>query len=176
MLEDANVKLASVATNTLGKNGRAMLEEIVAGQDDPEYLASLAALGHLRAKTPQLVQLAARFELILRLAHRGDQLSIIEDLPSDSRLHQRTSLLPDSVRAHSSELWLPGPDPVGDPLLGFSRFIQVVVLVVLRTLQRQLKCEAILGDLVDPYSRGNFSRSRVSSALLARFGGSVRLP
>ena len=88
-----------------------MLEETVAGQDDPEYLAFLA-LGHLRAKTPQLVQLAARFELILRLAHRGDQLSIIEDLPSDSRLHQRTSLLADSVRAHSSELWLPGPDPV----------------------------------------------------------------
>jgi transposase len=36
-----------------GKSGRAMLEEIVAGQDDPEYLASLA-LGHFRAKTPQL--------------------------------------------------------------------------------------------------------------------------
>ena len=30
-----------------------MLEEIIAGQNDPEYLASLA-LGHLRAKTPQL--------------------------------------------------------------------------------------------------------------------------
>jgi transposase len=53
VLEDANVKLASVATNTLGKSGRAMLEEIIAGQNDPEYLASLA-LGHLRAKTPQL--------------------------------------------------------------------------------------------------------------------------
>jgi len=55
-------------------------------------------------------------------------------------------------------------------------FVQVVVLVVLRTLQGQLKGEAILGDLVDPYSRGNFGRSRVSSALLARFSGSVRLP
>ena len=53
VLEDANVKLASVATNTLGKSGRAMLEEIIAGQNDPEYLASLA-LGHLRAKTSQL--------------------------------------------------------------------------------------------------------------------------
>ncbi len=47
------MKLASVATNTLGKSGRAMLEEIIAGQNDPEYLASLA-LGHLRAKTRQL--------------------------------------------------------------------------------------------------------------------------
>jgi transposase len=53
VLEDANVKLASVATNTLGKSGRAMLGEIIAGQNDPEYFASLA-LGHLRAKAPQL--------------------------------------------------------------------------------------------------------------------------
>src|SRR5215468_7875975 len=30
VLEDANVKLASVATNTLGKSGRAMLEDIIA--------------------------------------------------------------------------------------------------------------------------------------------------
>ncbi len=55
-------------------------------------------------------------------------------------------------------------------------FVKVVIFVILRPLKSQLKCEAILGDLVDPYSRGNFSRSRVSSALLARFGGSVRLP
>jgi hypothetical protein len=30
-----------------------MLEDIIAGQDDPEHLASLA-LGHLRVKIPQL--------------------------------------------------------------------------------------------------------------------------
>ena len=54
------------------------------------------------------------------------------------------------------------------PSSGFSR-IQFVVFVILGTLQGQLKCEAILGNLVDPYSRGNFCRSRVSSALLARF-------
>jgi transposase len=53
LLEDANIKLSSVATNTLGKSGHAMLEEIIAGHHDPEHLASLA-LGHLRAKLPQL--------------------------------------------------------------------------------------------------------------------------
>ena len=53
VLEDANLKLASVATNALGKSGRAMLEDIIAGEDDPEHLASLA-LGHLRVKIPQL--------------------------------------------------------------------------------------------------------------------------
>jgi hypothetical protein len=50
VLEDANVKLASVATDVLGKSGRAMLEDIIAGEDDPEHLA----LGHLRVKMPQL--------------------------------------------------------------------------------------------------------------------------
>jgi len=53
VLEDANLKLASVATNVLGKSGRAMLEDIIAGEDDPQHLASLA-LGHLRVKIPQL--------------------------------------------------------------------------------------------------------------------------
>ena len=42
MLEDANVKLGSVATNVLGKSGRAMLEAIITGEDNPEHLASLA--------------------------------------------------------------------------------------------------------------------------------------
>ena len=37
--------------------------------------------------------------------------------------------------------------------------IEVVILVVLRTLQGQLKCETILGDLVDPYSRGDLGCS-----------------
>jgi transposase len=53
VLEDANVKLASVATNTVGKSGQAMLDAIVLGEDLAEKLAELA-LGHLRAKIPQL--------------------------------------------------------------------------------------------------------------------------
>ena len=53
VLEDANIKLSSVASNTLGKSGRAMLDALVAGQIDPEQLADLA-LGHLRAKIPPL--------------------------------------------------------------------------------------------------------------------------
>jgi transposase len=58
VLEDANVKLASVATNVLGKSGRAMLEDIITGEDNPEHLASLA-LGHLRVKIPQLLPIIA---------------------------------------------------------------------------------------------------------------------
>jgi transposase len=53
MLEDAGVKLASVASKTLTKSGRAMLEALVAGQRDPAVLAELAK-GRMRAKIPQL--------------------------------------------------------------------------------------------------------------------------
>ncbi len=53
VLEDANVKLASVASNSVGKSGQAMLDALVLGEDNAEKLAALA-LGHLRAKIPQL--------------------------------------------------------------------------------------------------------------------------
>jgi len=53
VLETANVKLASVATDVLGKSGRSMLDAILGGQDDPETLAELAR-GRLRAKLPDL--------------------------------------------------------------------------------------------------------------------------
>jgi transposase len=53
VLEDANIKLGSVASDVLGKSGRAMLEAISAGETDPEKLAGLA-LGRLRDKKEQL--------------------------------------------------------------------------------------------------------------------------
>src|SRR6266446_1326244 len=53
VLETANVKLASVATDVLGKSGREMLEALLGGQSDPEVLAELAR-GRLRAKLPDL--------------------------------------------------------------------------------------------------------------------------
>jgi transposase len=53
ILQDAGVKLSSVASRTLGVSGKAMLEALVAGTRDPEILADLA-LGKLRAKIPQL--------------------------------------------------------------------------------------------------------------------------
>lgn len=55
LLEQANLKLSSVASNTLGVSGRQMLEAIIAGQDDPEQLAKLAR-GKLKSKIPELEQ------------------------------------------------------------------------------------------------------------------------
>lgn len=53
VLETANLKLASVASDVLGKSGRAMLDALVGGEHDPEVLAELAR-GRLRAKLPEL--------------------------------------------------------------------------------------------------------------------------
>jgi transposase len=53
VLEDANIKLASVATDVLGASGRAMLAALIDGNDDPDALAKLAR-GRLREKTAEL--------------------------------------------------------------------------------------------------------------------------
>jgi transposase len=53
VLQDAGIKLSSVATRILGLSGRAMLDALVAGTRDPEVLADLAK-GTLRKKIPQL--------------------------------------------------------------------------------------------------------------------------
>jgi transposase len=53
VLEDAGIKLATVATDILGISGRAMLEALVRGTTDPNVLADLAR-GRLRTKLPAL--------------------------------------------------------------------------------------------------------------------------
>jgi len=55
VLETANIKLACVASDVLGKSGRDMIEALVAGISDPEALANLAR-GRLRTKLPALRQ------------------------------------------------------------------------------------------------------------------------
>jgi transposase len=74
-LEGANIKLAAVATDILGKSGREMLEALVSGTTDPVALADLAQ-GRLREKIPQLQQALVghmgahqRFMVAQQLAH-----------------------------------------------------------------------------------------------------------
>jgi transposase len=52
-LEDTNIKLGDVATDILGKSGRAILDALLSGQTDPHMLADLAR-GRMRAKRAQL--------------------------------------------------------------------------------------------------------------------------
>ena len=75
VLEQANIKLASVATDVLGVSGRRMLEELVAGKADAATMADLAK-GRLRNKLPALekaltgiVATHQRFLLAQHLVH-----------------------------------------------------------------------------------------------------------
>jgi transposase len=61
VLQDAGIKISSVASTVLGKSTRAMLEAMVAGERDPVVLAD-KALRKMRPKIPALTEvLAGRF-------------------------------------------------------------------------------------------------------------------
>lgn len=81
LLEDALIKLSSVATNIMGVSGRAMIEALIAGERDPQVLAALAK-GKLRVKHAALVEaLTGRFddhhaELARILLDQIDALSV----------------------------------------------------------------------------------------------------
>jgi len=55
VLEDANIKLSSVATDIMGVSGREMLAAIIAGKDDPAALAQLAK-ARMRHKIAELAR------------------------------------------------------------------------------------------------------------------------
>jgi Transposase len=66
VLEDGGIKLDSVASDSLGVSGRAMITALIAGERDPAVLADLAR-GLMRKKIPDLtLALAGRFA-----AHHG---------------------------------------------------------------------------------------------------------
>ena len=67
VLQDAGIKLTSVASQAYSVSARAILEALLAGVTEPEQLAELAR-GRMRAKIPQLQEaLRSRFDL----AHHG---------------------------------------------------------------------------------------------------------
>lgn len=55
LLEGANIKLASVATDVLGVSGRLMLEALIKGNVDEKAMAEMAK-GRMRSKIPELEQ------------------------------------------------------------------------------------------------------------------------
>ncbi|MBE3575021.1 MAG: IS110 family transposase [Firmicutes bacterium] len=90
-LEGANIKLGSVASNVLGVSGRAMLEQLANGVEDPEVLAQLAK-GRLRNKREDLaealkglVQPHQRFMLRTQLLHVSDLETVIEEVETEIR-------------------------------------------------------------------------------------------
>ncbi len=87
VMEDANLKLASVATDALGASGRAMLRAIIAGEQNATTLAAMAK-GLLRNKMPALREALAgrvtdhhRFmlrELLDDLDHAESKMTTVE--------------------------------------------------------------------------------------------------
>jgi len=67
VLQDAGIKLTSVASTVLSKSARAMLEAMLAGESDPVVLAELAK-GRMRSKIPALTD-ALRGSF--RVCHHG---------------------------------------------------------------------------------------------------------
>ncbi len=78
-LEDANLKLASVASDLMGRSARDMLAALLAGEVDPSVLAQLAR-GRMRAKRDLLEQ---ALQGLLKPHHRfllSEQLADIDAL------------------------------------------------------------------------------------------------
>lgn len=82
ILEDANIKLSSVASDVLGASGRDMIQAIIRGEANPGALANLARR-RLRAKIPALREAlrgGARDHHRFMLRLLMDQLDAIETL------------------------------------------------------------------------------------------------
>jgi transposase len=89
VLEGANIKLASVASNVVGVSGRAMLAALVAGEEDAQMMAGLA-LGKLRNKKAALeealhgrLEAHQRFLLAAQLRHIDNLGALIEEVSGE---------------------------------------------------------------------------------------------
>jgi len=104
ILEDANVKLAAVITDILGVSSRAILEALIAGEDDPERLADLATR-QLRASRSALVDAlhgrpTAHHRFLLQLHLR--QIDALRAAVRDLEARMEEALRP--FRAHVERL------------------------------------------------------------------------
>ena len=96
VLEDANVKLTEVLSDILGLSGRAILEALIAGETDPERLATLTG-GRLKASHAQLVEalhgrITAHHQFLLQLHLR--QVEALEASLRTLEQHLESALAP----------------------------------------------------------------------------------
>jgi transposase len=90
LLEDALIKLSTVATDIFGVSGRDMIEALIAGQSDPAQLAGLAR-GRMRVKHAALVKaLDGRFD-----EHHAELARILLDQVDglDTQIRQLTTTI-----------------------------------------------------------------------------------
>jgi transposase len=113
VLEDANVKLAGVASDVMGVSGRAMITAITRGTTDPEALADLAR-GSLRKKIPVL---KCALEGVVNDHHRFllrqalDQINGLDRLIKKMTAEVERSLEPEPLaQARQLLVTIPGVD------------------------------------------------------------------
>jgi transposase len=101
VLTDSGIQLASVASNVLGKSGRAMLTALVEGTTDPLVLADLAQ-GKLRRKLPALREaLVGRFRKhhSLLVSHLLAHLDYLDEALDDLTVQIEEALRPFAAEA-----------------------------------------------------------------------------
>jgi transposase len=101
VLEDANIKLASVASHVLGQSGRTMLQAMVDGITEPAKLADMAR-AKLRNKIPELrLAFEGRFEERHRFQMEEllDQLKFLDATIAEfaQKIEERSQPLQDKI-------------------------------------------------------------------------------
>jgi transposase len=133
LLETANIKLATVASNVFGASGRRMLRALLDGELTPEQMADLAK-GRLRKK---LVQLAPALDGRVEEHHRfllGMQLERMEEVEAtikklDERIDEK--LLP-YEKQHKLLIQIPGVDRIGAAVIIAELGIDMTVFPTVR--------------------------------------------
>ena len=129
LLEDALIKLSTVASDIFGVSGRAMIEALIAGERDPAILAEMAK-GRMRPKHPRLVEaLNGRFddhhaELARMLLDQIDSLTTKIDALT-ARISELIGKIPAAAAPTIDDPGGDKPDPATSPLSAVARLDEI---------------------------------------------------
>jgi transposase len=116
VLEDANIKLASVASDVLGASGRLMLRAIMGGNTDANELAELSK-GRLREKIPELRkalegQVTGHHRLLLQRYWEQYQFLERQLTKTDAEITRRMKYTPEELAQVKASLPVGAPTPL----------------------------------------------------------------
>lgn len=156
VLEDANIKLASVVSDVMGVSARAMLAAILGGETDPAVLAELAR-GRLRNKRAELEQaLLGRvrdhhcFLLASHLAHIDFLDEQIEQFNQHIIAHLEQDSCPPAPPPSESSGHSPQPTAEGGEGLTYAQAVEL--LITIPGIDRRL-AEVIVAEIGTDMSR-----------------------
>jgi transposase len=105
LLEDAQIKLSTVATDIFGVSGRAMMDALISGNRNPRVLAEMAKAGMRRKKDALIEALTGQFE-----EHHARLCRMLLDLVDtlDARIRELTTWITDAIETMPQAC---GPEP-----------------------------------------------------------------